>query len=152
MQGEPLFHVKWEGYDKKSDMTWEPEDNLKCEPPLNRATSANPLTVFFLAERTHPKFSKSISGRSAAGQDYSKRPRRRSRAKRGRPGSSTPTTNGKRAKKNGHPLGEGATTYRPPRAVETAGRPVGRPHCPAGCVRGRGYRQAHGLLDLEERP
>ena len=23
------FHVKWEGYDEKKDMTWEPEENLK---------------------------------------------------------------------------------------------------------------------------
>jgi hypothetical protein len=23
------FHVKWEGYDSKKDMTWEPEDNLR---------------------------------------------------------------------------------------------------------------------------
>jgi len=26
--GQPRFHVKWEGYSKKSDMTWEPEENL----------------------------------------------------------------------------------------------------------------------------
>ncbi len=29
MQGTLKFHVKWEGYDKKSDMTWEPEENLE---------------------------------------------------------------------------------------------------------------------------
>ena len=27
-QGKPLFEVKWEGYEKKSDRTWEPEENL----------------------------------------------------------------------------------------------------------------------------
>ncbi|KAJ9151393.1 Chromo domain-containing protein 2 [Pleurostoma richardsiae] len=27
--GEPRFQVKWEGYEKKSDRTWEPEDNLR---------------------------------------------------------------------------------------------------------------------------
>ncbi|ATY59608.1 chromo domain-containing [Cordyceps militaris] len=27
--GSLKFHVKWEGYDKKADMTWEPEDNLE---------------------------------------------------------------------------------------------------------------------------
>ncbi len=26
--GEPLFEVKWEGYEKKSDRTWEPEEHL----------------------------------------------------------------------------------------------------------------------------
>lgn len=28
-QGEPRFEVKWEGYEKKSDRTWEPEENLQ---------------------------------------------------------------------------------------------------------------------------
>jgi len=32
--GELRFEVKWEGYDKKSDRTWEPEDNLLCTQPL----------------------------------------------------------------------------------------------------------------------
>jgi len=27
-KGEPLYHVKWEGYDDPKDMTWEPEENL----------------------------------------------------------------------------------------------------------------------------
>ena len=27
-QGKPLFEIKWEGYEKKSDRTWEPEENL----------------------------------------------------------------------------------------------------------------------------
>ena len=26
--GELRFEVKWEGYEKKSDRTWEPEENL----------------------------------------------------------------------------------------------------------------------------
>jgi chromobox protein 1 len=26
--GELKFEVKWEGYEKKSDRTWEPEENL----------------------------------------------------------------------------------------------------------------------------
>lgn len=29
IQGEPRFEVKWEGWDKKSDRTWETEDNLQ---------------------------------------------------------------------------------------------------------------------------
>lgn len=29
--GSLKFHVKWEGYDKKADMTWEPEENLEYE-------------------------------------------------------------------------------------------------------------------------
>ncbi|EJT80636.1 heterochromatin protein one [Gaeumannomyces tritici R3-111a-1] len=27
--GNPRFEVKWEGFDKKEDRTWEPEDNLR---------------------------------------------------------------------------------------------------------------------------
>jgi chromobox protein 1 len=27
-EGKPLFEVKWEGYESKSDRTWEPEENL----------------------------------------------------------------------------------------------------------------------------
>lgn len=27
-QGSLKFLVKWEGWEKKSDLTWEPEDNL----------------------------------------------------------------------------------------------------------------------------
>ena len=27
-QGTLRFQVKWEGYEKKADMTWEPEENL----------------------------------------------------------------------------------------------------------------------------
>jgi hypothetical protein len=30
-QGLPLYEVKWEGYEKKSDRTWEPEENLMYE-------------------------------------------------------------------------------------------------------------------------
>jgi hypothetical protein len=29
LKGLPRFWVKWQGFDKKKDMTWEPEDNLK---------------------------------------------------------------------------------------------------------------------------
>lgn len=28
VQGTIKFQVKWEGWDKKSDLTWEPEDTL----------------------------------------------------------------------------------------------------------------------------
>jgi chromobox protein 1 len=28
LKGVLRFQVKWEGYNKKSDLTWEPEENL----------------------------------------------------------------------------------------------------------------------------
>ena len=30
------YHVKWKGYEKKSDRTWETEDNLEYEHPISR--------------------------------------------------------------------------------------------------------------------
>jgi hypothetical protein len=36
-QGEIKFKVKWEGYDKAEDQTWEDEDNLKCVFPAASA-------------------------------------------------------------------------------------------------------------------
>lgn len=44
-QGTLLLHVKWKGYDKVEDMTWEPEENLKyvyeCLDGLNPNSCAN---------------------------------------------------------------------------------------------------------------
>jgi hypothetical protein len=37
--------VKWEGYEKKSDRTWEPEENLYYPYPLKCVTK---LTLKFL--------------------------------------------------------------------------------------------------------
>ena len=28
-KGDLVFKVKWEGYEKKADQTWEPEDSLR---------------------------------------------------------------------------------------------------------------------------
>ena len=53
-EGEPLFEVKWEGYEKKSDRTWEPEENLRYAPTpaaldaLRHALTCGPV------ERTRP--------------------------------------------------------------------------------------------------
>jgi hypothetical protein len=30
IQGSLKYKVKWEGYEKKSDQTWEEENNLRC--------------------------------------------------------------------------------------------------------------------------
>lgn len=35
-QGELKFRVKWEGYDKKEDQTWEDEENLRFVDNLAR--------------------------------------------------------------------------------------------------------------------
>lgn len=80
-----LFHVKWEGYDSESDMTWEPEDNLR--------ESASDVLDEYL---------ESIGGRDKVFEDVDKALKTK---KRGRPSSSTPNAApAKRSRKNGvHP-------------------------------------------------
>ncbi|KAH8887645.1 hypothetical protein GQ53DRAFT_784238 [Thozetella sp. PMI_491] len=84
-EGEPLFHVKWEGYEKKSDMTWEPEDNLK-------ENASSVLDEYFLK----------IGGREKL---FDQTAAALKTKKRGRPSSGTAQAT-KRAKKNGHPADE----------------------------------------------
>jgi len=84
---EIRFHVKWKGYEKRSDMTWEPEENL--------IGSADDVLNEYYA--------------SVGGRDFILNGGKKSVAskKRGRPsaGTSTPTsTNGKkRFKSEPHP-------------------------------------------------
>lgn len=40
-QGEIRFQVKWEGYNRPSDMTWEPEENLAYVCAVPSLTSEN---------------------------------------------------------------------------------------------------------------
>ncbi|KAK0617216.1 hypothetical protein B0T14DRAFT_402806, partial [Immersiella caudata] len=78
--GNPLFEVKWEGYEKKSDRTWEPEENLLLYRDASVALD---------------EYLESIGGRDnlhVKGGLKSK--------KRGRPSSGT-TSSTKRSKKNG---------------------------------------------------
>ncbi|KAK3381320.1 hypothetical protein B0H63DRAFT_200229 [Podospora didyma] len=88
-EGKPRFEVKWEGYEKKSDRTWEPEENLKDNAYLA-------LEEYFRA----------IGGREKLFVDTKEALKGK---KRGRPslGSGTPSSSGggKRSKRNGdHPL------------------------------------------------
>ncbi|PHH87707.1 hypothetical protein CDD83_8510 [Cordyceps sp. RAO-2017] len=82
--GSLKFLVKWEGWEKKSDMTWEPEDNL-------RESASEVLTEYY----------NRIGGRDKIFEESDKAVRGK---KRGRASSSgTPATT-KRSRKNGiHP-------------------------------------------------
>ncbi|KAL1840324.1 hypothetical protein VTJ49DRAFT_577 [Mycothermus thermophilus] len=82
--GVPLFEVKWEGYEKKSDRTWEPEENLieNASEVLN-------------------EYLDSIGGREKL---YKEAANVLKTKKRGRPPSSTPQATNKRSRRNGeHP-------------------------------------------------
>ncbi|GJC96636.1 Chromo domain-containing protein [Colletotrichum higginsianum IMI 349063] len=83
--GTVNFRVKWEGYEKKSDQTWEPEDSLK--------EGASEILEEYLRK---------LGGREALFEEKSKA---KSTKKRGRPSgaSSTPSATGKRSRHNGHP-------------------------------------------------
>lgn len=81
--GTLKFHVKWEGYDKKSDMTWEPEENL--------VESAGEILSAYL---------ESIGGREKIFEETQEASRGK---KRGRTTSATPGAT-KRSRRNGtHP-------------------------------------------------
>lgn len=98
--GKPLYQVKWEGYDDKADLTWEPEDNL-----TENATE-------ILSE-----YHRSIGGREQLFQDSAKALKGK---KRGRPSSAVstpqPSNNNKRSKRNGSHAGDSE----PPASVTTA--------------------------------
>ncbi|PHH74962.1 hypothetical protein CDD82_4647 [Ophiocordyceps australis] len=84
VDGTLKFLVKWEGWDKKTDMTWEPEENLK--------ESASEILEAYL---------ESIGGRDSIFEETEKavRSKKRSRAS----GGATPAS-AKRSRKNGtHP-------------------------------------------------
>ncbi|KAI2617790.1 heterochromatin protein one [Hypoxylon sp. NC1633] len=92
--GTLKFKVKWEGYDKKSDQTWEEDDNLK----------ENASDV--LEEYLH-----SLGGRQKILDDATTAIKTK---KRGRPAAGTPTNGAKRRRNDSHPA-----SATPP----TSGRP-----------------------------
>ncbi|KAK4105271.1 chromo domain-like protein [Parathielavia hyrcaniae] len=99
-KGKLLFEVKWEGYEKKSDRTWEPEENL-----TENASEA--LSEYF----------ESIGGRDKLYEDTANALKAK---KRGR-ASSTPQASTKRSKRNGEhpsdtepPASVKAATWKPP--------------------------------------
>ncbi|KAK5994995.1 Chromo domain-containing 2-like protein [Cladobotryum mycophilum] len=82
--GTLKFQVKWEGWDKKSDLTWEPEENLK--------ESASEILAAYLT---------SVGGRDSIFEESQEAARGK---KRGRTSSTTPAAAPKRSRKNGvHP-------------------------------------------------
>ncbi|KAM0278989.1 hypothetical protein ACHAQH_004856 [Verticillium albo-atrum] len=78
--GELLFKVKWEGYSRKADQTWEPEANL---------TEGAPEII--------ADYYKSVGSRALILEESRKG---KETKKRGRPASTTPAASSKRARKD----------------------------------------------------
>lgn len=99
--GTLKFQVKWEGYDKASDLTWEPEENLE--------ESASDILNEYL--RKH-------GGRDAIYDETDKATKTK---KRGRASNGTQVASKKRSRRNGtHP----ADTH-PPATAKTWSPPAG---------------------------
>lgn len=84
--GKLKFKVKWEGYEKKSDQTWEDDENLK--------ENASDVLEEYL---------KSVGGREKILEDAKTALKTK---KRGRPAASTPTNGTKRRRNGSHPASE----------------------------------------------
>ncbi|KAJ2898018.1 uncharacterized protein MKZ38_004236 [Zalerion maritima] len=82
--GELRFHVKWEGYDDPTDMTWEPEENLEAAPEI--------LQAYF----------KKIGGREKLFQEAAKKATANKRKRAGRPSLASTSSDIKKPKKQ-HP-------------------------------------------------
>ncbi|KAL9948343.1 hypothetical protein D7B24_003447 [Verticillium nonalfalfae] len=101
-EGDQLFFkVKWEGYSKKADQTWEPESNL---------TEGAPEII--------AEYYKSVGSRAMILEESRKG---KETKKRGRPASSTPAASSKRARKSRDhpsdstpPASATANTWKPP--------------------------------------
>ncbi|KAI1411042.1 heterochromatin protein one [Hypoxylon sp. FL1857] len=97
--GKLKFKVKWEGYEKKSDQTWEDEENLK----------ENATDVL-------EEYLKSVGGRDKILEDSKAAMKTK---KRGRPAANTPTNGTKRRRNSSHPASatppaSSTRTFRPP--------------------------------------
>ncbi|KAI1067728.1 hypothetical protein LB507_010587 [Fusarium sp. FIESC RH6] len=87
--GTLKFQVKWEGYEAKQDMTWEPEENL-------RESAQEILDQYF----------EQYGGREKLFQqtETAAKTKKRRRATNGTPSTATPTTTTKRSRRgNTHP-------------------------------------------------
>ncbi|KAI0509674.1 heterochromatin protein one [Xylaria bambusicola] len=96
--GSLKYKVKWEGYDKKSDQTWEEEDNL-------RQNAADVLDEYLA----------SVGGRDTILDEAQTALKTK---KRGRPSSGTPVNGSKRRRNESHPASASppasARAWKPP--------------------------------------
>ena len=116
-----MYHVKWEGYEKRSDMTWEPEENLLQVYFLTylHVDVLMVLTFSPSAEEILNRYLKGVGGREAIlGDDSQKKELKGKKRGRAATATSTPDSkpNGKKSRKNApHPA---STT--PPASLEKA--------------------------------
>ncbi|ESZ93329.1 hypothetical protein SBOR_6282 [Sclerotinia borealis F-4128] len=88
------FQVKWEGWNKKSDLTWEPEENLE--------TAQDILNAYLESVGGKESLMDQFNEKKAEAAELAEKKQGK---KRGRPstGAGTPQANGKKLRKNGHP-------------------------------------------------
>ncbi|KAJ8117196.1 hypothetical protein ONZ43_g4267 [Nemania bipapillata] len=98
VEGTLKYKVKWEGYEKKSDQTWEEEDNL-------RENAAGVLDEYL----------ESVGGRETILEEAQTALKTK---KRGRPSTGTPANGAKRRRNDSHPASEtppaSARAWKPP--------------------------------------
>ncbi|KAI0877438.1 heterochromatin protein one [Hypoxylon argillaceum] len=96
--GTLKYKVKWEGYEKKSDQTWEEEENL-------RENAAGVLDEYL----------ENVGGREAILEEAQTALKTK---KRGRPSTGTPANGAKRRRNDSHPASEtppaSARAWKPP--------------------------------------
>ncbi|QSZ35874.1 hypothetical protein DSL72_006996 [Monilinia vaccinii-corymbosi] len=102
-KGVLIFQVKWEGYDKKSELTWEPEENLE--------TAQDILNSYLELVGGRKNLMEQFNEKKAEAAE------KKQGKKRGRPstGPATPQASGKKSRRNSHPS---STT--PPASLEPA--------------------------------
>lgn len=102
-KGAIKYEVKWEGYEKKADRTWEPEENLTYAHRSDLI--GNALTEWNRenAQSCLDEYFERVGGKDKIMAEIQNGLKNK---KRSRPQSNTPTSTSKRSRKNGDHPGE----------------------------------------------
>lgn len=115
VQGVIKYEVKWEGFEKKTDRTWEPEENLYC-PQWHYGDPALILCYRETAPKILEEYLARIGGKEALLEAFNeKKPKGK---KRGR--ASTTTESGVNGSKRGKKNGAHPASSTPPASAKSA--------------------------------
>jgi len=134
LQNKPHFEVKWEGYEKKSERTWEPEVHLMWVPC--------PSTLPIVAANTNLQRKCVPYPYRVSGVDWWARPTFRRQHRIAQEQEAWPGFDGRRCpgweevqKERGPSFRRRATADSQGGYLETPSRKLGRSHRPTGCLR-----------------